>query len=398
MRTFVPSRLRPIPVKHGPPESVRCGTVFTVRVAASGPGASPGRRRPCRPDDVVGRAPGSGERRPTTPITQATPPETTANCGVVRAATTAASMSPRRGPLVTTRVWIDVHPAAELVGRLELDERRAEDGREDVGGTGHGEEDQRQRERERSTSPNAVIARPQTTTASRIARPVRRTELTQPENRAPRKAPAAGAAASSPKPAGPVPKTLEGQDREERGRHPEDHRVEVDDERAEDRPALRAKRRPSRIASSPGRTTTPIGGSGWMASERDERRDERDEVDRVGAGEADRRDEDPADRRADDRGQLEVELVERDRRRAAVRAGRGAGSPMRGPAGRPRDSPAATNATTNRASDRRRAGQREQRRARGCTRPGRSGSRSAAGAGRRHRPATRRRARTAGSG
>ena len=32
-------------------------------------------------------------------MTHAMPPDTIANCGVVRAATTAASMSPRRGPL-----------------------------------------------------------------------------------------------------------------------------------------------------------------------------------------------------------------------------------------------------------------------------------------------------------
>ena len=52
-----------------------------------------------------------------------------------------------------------------------------------------------------------MIARPQATTAQRIARPIRRTDPTQPEKRAPRKAPAAGAAAISPKPAAPVSNT-----------------------------------------------------------------------------------------------------------------------------------------------------------------------------------------------
>ena len=50
----------------------------------------------------------SGNQRATaaTPSTHSTPPDTTANCGVVSAATTAASISPIRGPLVTTRMWI----------------------------------------------------------------------------------------------------------------------------------------------------------------------------------------------------------------------------------------------------------------------------------------------------
>ena len=57
------------------------------------------------------------------------------------------------------------------------------------------------------TSPNAVIARPQPSTASRIALPVRCTVRTQPEKIAATNAPAAGAAAISPRPAGPVPNT-----------------------------------------------------------------------------------------------------------------------------------------------------------------------------------------------
>ena len=45
---------------------------------------------------------------------------------------------------------VDRHdPATQLVGRLELDERRAEDRREDVGGAGGREAHEGQRERDR---------------------------------------------------------------------------------------------------------------------------------------------------------------------------------------------------------------------------------------------------------
>ena len=139
-------------------------------------------------------------------MTQAIPPDTTANCGLVRAATTAASMSPSRGPLVTTRMWIDMTRPRRLSGvsswtRLE---RKIAEKRSAAPATA------RQRSasgNDTVTSPNAVIASPQASTASRIARPVRWTDFTQPEKIAATNAPAAGAAAISPSPAGPVPNT-----------------------------------------------------------------------------------------------------------------------------------------------------------------------------------------------
>ena len=80
----------------------------------------------------------SGKRRATTPTptTQRIPPDTTANCGLVSAATSGrldvAEARPARDD-----ERVDRHdPAAETVGRLELDERGAEDRREDVRGAG----------------------------------------------------------------------------------------------------------------------------------------------------------------------------------------------------------------------------------------------------------------------
>ena len=80
----------------------------------------------------------SGNRRATTPTpsTHSTPPETTANCGLVSGRhdgrlDVAEARSAGHDQGVDRH-----HPAAELVRRLELDERRAEDRREHVGGAG----------------------------------------------------------------------------------------------------------------------------------------------------------------------------------------------------------------------------------------------------------------------
>ena len=88
------------------------------------------------------------------------------------------------------------HPAAQPVGRLELDEGRAEDGREDVGGAGQRRErHEGQRERD-GHSPNAVIASPRRRRRARsparsAARPrpsPRRARRGTPRRPAPRRA------------------------------------------------------------------------------------------------------------------------------------------------------------------------------------------------------------------
>ena len=233
------------------------------------------------------------------------------------AATTAASMSPSRGPLVTTRMWIDVTRPRRLSGvsswtRLErktaektsaapaIARHRSASGNDTV------------------TSPKAVIASPQARTATRIARPVCRTDLTQPEKSAPRNAPAAGAAAISPNPAAPVWNTSSA-------------RTGKSDVGIPKTIALKSITNVPRMARLPPGEAQPLADGveprprddadrrqRLDGEQGDERRHERDEVDRVGAGQPDRRDEDAADRRPDDRGHLVVELVERDGRRQAL--------------------------------------------------------------------------------
>ena len=209
---------------------------------------------------------GEPARDDPTPSTQRIPPDTTANCGPMSAATTAASMSPSRGPLVTTRMWIDMTRPRRRVRRLELDERRAEDRREDVRGAGERRGQKSASGNETVTSPKAVMARPQHGDGERGS-PARSAGPPRPSPRssAPRNAPAAGAAASSPKPAGPGLEDVEREDREERRRHPEDHRVEVDHERAEDRAPLAGEAQALADRREPGpdrrRRAAATGGS-----------------------------------------------------------------------------------------------------------------------------------------
>ena len=145
-------------------------------------------------------------------------------------------MSPSRGPLVTTRMWIDMTRPRRWSGVSSWTSVERNTAEKTSAAPA------RARHRSASgndtvTSPKAVIASPQAGDGERGS-PGRsaRTDLTQPEKSAPRNAPAAGAAAISPNPAGTGLEHVEGEDREERRRHPEDHRVEVDHERAEDRP------------------------------------------------------------------------------------------------------------------------------------------------------------------
>ncbi len=181
------------------------------------------------------------------------------------AATTAASMSPSRGPLVTTRMWIEVTRPRRLSGvsswtRLERNTAEKTSAApaiaRQMSASGN----------DTVTRPKAVIASPQARTATRIARPVCWTDLTQPEKSAPRNAPAAGAAAISPNPAAPVWKTSSARTGKSDVGIPKTIALKSITNVPRMARLRRAKRSPSRMASSPGRVTTPIGGSGWMAS------------------------------------------------------------------------------------------------------------------------------------
>ena len=81
-----------------------------------------------------------------------------------------------------------------------------------------------------SDRPNATSATPHTQIATCTARPCRRTCFARPENRLTRNAPAYGAAYSSPTTPRPAAQPL-GHGGEQRRRHPEDHRVQVERER-----------------------------------------------------------------------------------------------------------------------------------------------------------------------
>ena len=92
----------------------------SLRQGAAAPGA------PATPATGDRYRMSSGNFRTTSPspATQRRPPETTENCGPTRAATSAASASPIRGPLVTTSVWMDVRRPRSASGvsnwRIEL--------------------------------------------------------------------------------------------------------------------------------------------------------------------------------------------------------------------------------------------------------------------------------------
>ena len=158
-------------------------------------------------DPMVWRASWGNQRAMTpTPIRHSTPPETTANCGLIRVATTAASMSPRRGPLVTTRMWIDItrpRSSSGVSSWTRVERKTAEN-------TSAAPATARKKSasgNDTVTSPNAVIARPQAMTAQRIARPVRRTDRPSPRRaRRGRRRPRAPRP-SARSPAGPVSNT-----------------------------------------------------------------------------------------------------------------------------------------------------------------------------------------------
>ena len=209
----------------------------------------------------------SGNSRATTATpARNSPPDTTDSWVLTIDATVAASMSPIRGPLVTTRMWIDVTLAVKRVGRLELDDRGAEHRGEDVRGAGDGQEEERERERERRQPEQRDRGAPDRDRHATTPTPIRRTAGTQPENTAPQQRPDGRRRGHQAQPGRSHLEHVERERREQRGRHAEDHRVEVDDERREDDLlGARTKLRPC-IADSPGRGDRPSGGSGAIAA------------------------------------------------------------------------------------------------------------------------------------
>lgn len=116
------------------------------------------------------------------------------------------------------------------------------------------------------SNPKAVIASPQPITARTIARPTRRTDETQPESSAPKNEPTAGAAASSPNPAGPILKTSSVRTGKSDVGIPKIIASRSMTRLPRIARRCRANRSPSAIAARPGRVTLPSGGSGRIAN------------------------------------------------------------------------------------------------------------------------------------
>ena len=151
--------------------------------------------------------------------------------------------------------------------------------------------------------PKPAIAAPQTTIAAATATPWRRTCPIQPEVSAASSAPADGARVEQADDAGAGVEVVRGDRREERLRHPEDHRVRVEHERPEDHrlpdeepPAL--AQRLERLAGD----RRPWAAPARRAATRDQRRGRTTTTSiTYVAPTPGRRDQDAAERRPDDR-------------------------------------------------------------------------------------------------
>ncbi len=124
---------------------------------------------------------------------QASPPDTTEIWGLVSEATSPASKFPSLGPPVTTMMWIaDMRPrSASGTASWRIVERNTALSTSAAPATARSV---RASQNSRVTRPNAVMAAPHPITAQITARPWCRMRLTHPVVRAPRRAPADGAA------------------------------------------------------------------------------------------------------------------------------------------------------------------------------------------------------------
>ena len=123
---------------------------------------------------------------------QAMPPETMENSVLVRAATTPASASPRRGLPVVTAIWMDwmrprnssVMASCKMVDRSTAETMSMDPATARASNPNHS----------RWTTPKRAMATPQAAITTMTVRPRRETRLIQPATTAMTSAPAAGAA------------------------------------------------------------------------------------------------------------------------------------------------------------------------------------------------------------
>ena len=234
----------------------------------------------------------SGNRRATTPAprTHRIPPDTTANWGPMSDATMAASMSPMRGPLVTTR---NGSTSPGLAGGPASRAARASSGRRP-----------RRRPRRRrapgtasasgnetSTSPNAAIGEAPDHDAATIARPARRDRRDPAREQRPEERAGRRRRRHEPEAGRPDPNTSSARTGKSAVGMPKIIALRSMTNDAEDRPSVAGEAQALADRLEPG---PDDGAERWQRRDRQqghERRDERREVDGVGAGQPDRRDE-----------------------------------------------------------------------------------------------------------
>ena len=167
------------------------------------------------------------------PAMQARPPDVIEKRALVSDATAPASMSPSRGPLVTTsentddirpRMRVRCHCLVDVERQTALTLSAAPAMRE-----------QRRRGPQRADQPGSRDRRPHASTAAITIRPRRRACSSQPVVSAATVAPAETAANKQPGPGGARVVDADREHREQRTRHAEGHRDEVDREGAHER-------------------------------------------------------------------------------------------------------------------------------------------------------------------
>ena len=165
-----------------------------------------------------------------------------------------------------------------------------------------------------AATPKPIIANPHTRIATITARPWRSTRDTQPDSTPPTTAPSGIAAKSSAKASAALARPAErdvGHLREQRARHAEDHRDDVDDERHHQHRLGPQVAEAVDDRADAGRDRRAHHRQRRQADDGAEGREERDRVEQVEPGEADQRDQRAADERTGDAAGLHDGHVER---------------------------------------------------------------------------------------
>ena len=245
-------------------------------------------RRPCGPGRRARRTAGTpAARRPARPCRRRRAPRPRRSSRRRRAhrAATPASTLPSVGPIEYESISMPASRPRRWSGMVWFQMVEPEDARDHVGGAGQHQADQRQPQRV-ATGRSRRSPTPQPPAASTTARPCRCTRPVQPrrqrgQQRAGRRAPRRAARARPA--AQPV-----GHEREQRLRHAEEHRVDVDQVGAEQLRAAAGVPQPGRRRErSDGRSGAGGGGTARISARQARLTRERGQVDGVHPGQAD---------------------------------------------------------------------------------------------------------------